>query len=337
MHTSARHIASTHGGPLLILASILLLLPGCNRATTAPEAPAEQAAQPPAVVQDAAAPPAAAALAAGDTTRALLYDGIQRDYILHIPSGYQAERSTPLVLAFHGLSLDGSEMQRISQFNDEADASGFLVAYPNGAGKTASWNGGHCCSDAAVNRVDDVGFVRALIGEISSLANIDAKRIYATGFSNGAIFVYRLACQLSDQIAAVGPIAATQVTDDQEACPAGRPIPIIHFHGTADRMNAYEGGTVASGLEFTSVPQAMAFWAQRNGCPAEPQSSQMGSIVHDVYAPCTQDATVELYTITGGEHAWPGGEAVSAQVGEPTMEISATPLMWAFFEAHPLP
>ena len=333
MHTSARHIASTHGGPLLVLASILLLLPGCSRATSAPE---EQAAELPAAVQPAEVP-AGAPLGPGDTTRTLTFDGIERQYILHVPSGYDAGRPTPLVLAFHGLSLDGSEMQRISQFNDEADASGFLVAYPNGTGKTASWNGGHCCSDAAVNRVDDVGFVRALIGEISSLANIDAKRIYATGFSNGAIFVYRLACQLSDQIAAVGPIGATQVTSDQEACPAGRPIPIIHFHGTADRMNAYEGGTVASGLEFTSVPQAMAYWAQRNGCPAEPQSSQMGSIVHDVYAPCTQDATVELYTITGGEHAWPGGEAVSAQVGEPTMEISATPLMWAFFEAHPLP
>ena len=337
MHSSARHIASIHGGPLLILASILLLLPGCNRTTTAPAEPVEQAAQPAAAAQDSPAPPAAAELTSGDTTRTLLYDGIERRYILHVPSGYDAARPTPLVLAFHGLSLDGSEMQRISQFNDEADRSGFFVAYPNGTGQTASWNGGHCCSDAAVNRVDDVGFVRALIDEIASLANIDTKRIYATGFSNGAIFVYRLACQLSDRIAAVGPVGATQVINDQEACPAGRSIPIIHFHGTADRMNAYDGGTVASGLEFVSVPQAMAYWAERNGCPAAPARSESGKIVHDVYGPCTQQAAVELYTVTDGEHAWPGGEAVSAQVGEPTMEISATPLMWEFFKAHPLP
>jgi polyhydroxybutyrate depolymerase len=326
---------------LLLPALLLLLLLGCNRTTSVP-APAseEQVSESPAAqqpVEAQAGAPAGDGLAPGDTARTLTFDGIERQYILHVPSGHDAARPTPLVLAFHGLSLDGSEMQRISQLNEQADASGFFVAYPNGTGKTASWNGGHCCSDAAINRVDDVGFVRALIAEISALANIDTKRIYATGFSNGAIFVYRLACQLSDQIAAVGPIGATQVSDDQEACPAGRAIPIIHFHGTADRMNAYEGGTVASGLEFVSVPQAIAYWVERNGCDAAPQVTETGSIVHAVYAACAQNATVELYTITDGEHAWPGGEAVSAQVGEPTMEISATPLMWEFFAAHPLP
>jgi len=329
---------------------MLLTSASCKRESAAPEAAPTAALQPagtlpvlPAATSGKPVAPVGTAVAAGvvlppgDTVRSLTFDGLERTYILHVPAGYDAARPTPLVLAFHGLSLNGSEMRRISQFNAQADASGFFVAYPDGTGKTASWNGGHCCSDAAMGRVDDVGFVEALIGEISTLANIDTKRIYATGFSNGAIFVYRLACQLSDQIAAVGPIGATQVIADQEACPAGRPIPIIHFHGTADRMNAYQGGAVASGLEFVSVPQAMAYWAQRNGCPATPQNTQSGSIIHDIYGPCSQNATVELYTITDGEHAWPGGEAVSAQVGEPTMEISATPLMWEFFAAHPLP
>ena len=58
---------------------------------------------------------------------------------------------------------------------------------------------------------------------------------------------------------------------------------------------------------------------------------------HEVYMPCAQDSAIERYTILDGERAWPGGEAVSPQVGEPTMEISAALLMWEFFAAHPMP
>src|SRR3972149_6035846 len=96
-------------------------------------------------------------------------------------------------------------------------------------------NGGHCCGEAAKNNVDDVGFVRALIDELATLINIDPGRVYATGFSNGAIMVYRLACELSDRIAAIGPVAATQILDDQEACHPGRSVPGLHFTGTAGR------------------------------------------------------------------------------------------------------
>jgi polyhydroxybutyrate depolymerase len=262
---------------------------------------------------------------------------MEREYILYVPAGYDAARPTALVLAFHGISLDAREMIRISGLSAQADTSGFLVAYPNGTGEARSWNGGHCCGEAAKNKVDDVDFVRALIAELSALANIDARRVYATGFSNGAIFAYRLACQLSDQIAAIGPVGATQVLNDEQACSPGRPMAVIHFHGTADRLNPYDGGETAVGLEWVSVPHAMAFWAEKNSCPTGATRTESGSIIHEIYSPCQQGATVELYAVTGGEHAWPGGEAVSAQVGEPTMDISATPLMWEFFAAHPLP
>jgi polyhydroxybutyrate depolymerase len=277
------------------------------------------------------------ALEPGDTTRSLTYAGIERTYVLHIPPGYDPARPAPLVLAFHGIGLDAGEMARISRLSEQADISSFIVVYPNGTGENQSWNGGHCCGEAAKNRVDDVGFVRALIDELAASASIDPARVYATGFSNGAILVYRLACELPDRIAAIGPVGATQILDDQQACQPARSVPVIHFHGTADRLNPYEGATTAAGFEFLAVTDAIAFWAEKNNCPAQPQSRTSGSIQHDVYAPCAQDATVELYSILDGEHAWPGGEAVSAQVGEPTLEISASPLMWEFFDAHPMP
>lgn len=309
------------GARLLFAIPILLLILACG--STAPAPPASPTGQ----VQGAQP---------GDSTRSLAHAGEDREYLLHIPQGYDAARPAALVLAFHGISLDADEMVRISGFSEQADAAGFVVVYPNGTGANKSWNGGHCCGEAAKNNMDDVGFVRMLIADVASFVSIDPARVYATGFSNGAIMVYRLACELSDQIAAIGPVGATQVLEDEQACRPERDVPVIAFHGTADRLNPYEGGTTGAGLEWVSVPHAMEFWAAQNDCPADPARTQSGSIVHDVYAPCAGDASVELYTVTDGEHAWPGGEAVSAQVGEPTMEISATPLMWEFFAAHPM-
>lgn len=273
----------------------------------------------------------------GDLEYRMTYDGMERSYILHVPPGYDSSQPVALVLAFHGITLDAGEMMRISGFNHQSDEEGFLVAYPNASGSQMSWNGGHCCGEAAKNNVDDVGFVRAVIAEITAAYNIDPKRIYATGFSNGAILVYRLACEMADQIAAIGPVSATQALEDKQACRPSRPVAVIHFHGTADEPNPYNGGVSPGGVQFISVNDAISFWINANGCPAQAQQDVSGSIIHDVYAPCREGSSVELYTVTGGMHAWPGGEAVNQRMGEPTMEISATSLMWEFFNSHPIP
>ncbi len=145
-----------------------------------------------------------------DTTRYIDFNGEQRSYLLHIPSGIDPDQTTPVVLIFHGFGLSGTEMVRITGFNDQADSEGFVAVYPNGSGSRSAWNGGDCCGEASANQIDDVGFVRALIEDLSTTITIDRKRVYATGFSNGAIMAYRLACELSDQIAAIAPIGATQ-------------------------------------------------------------------------------------------------------------------------------
>ncbi len=273
----------------------------------------------------------------GDSKHSLDYGGEERSYVLHIPPGYDASQPAPLVLAFHGITLDANEMIRISGFNNQSDAAGFIVVYPNASGEQRSWNGGHCCGEAALHNVDDVGFVRALIEELATYLNLDRNRIYATGFSNGAILVYRLACEMSDQIAAIGPVSATQALEDMLACQPSRLVPVIHFHGTDDEPNPYNGGTTPGGVQFISVNDQISFWVATNGCPIEAQQVVSGNIIHDVYAPCQAGSSVELYTVTGGKHAWPGGEAVNLRMGEPTIEISATSLMWDFFVAHPMP
>ncbi len=308
---------------LIFTIPLFLLIYACGGTTPVQQAPAPVRQTEP--------------LEPGDVTRSLVYAGIERTYVLHVPAGYDATRPTPLVLAFHGIGLDAGEMIRISGLSEQADTSGFIVVYPNGTGEIKSWNGGHCCGEASKNNVDDVGFVRALIDELAASIHIDPGRVYATGFSNGAIMVYRLACELSNRIAAVGPVAATQILDDQEACHPTRNVPVIHFHGTADRLNPYDGGTTAAGFRFVAVKDAIAFWVEKNACPDSPRRTESGTIRHDGYAPCAQNSAIELYSIVEGEHAWPGGEAVNPRVGEPTMEVSATPLLWEFFAAHPMP
>jgi polyhydroxybutyrate depolymerase len=323
MHSFNSHNHRGRLDHILFMLHLFLLILACSGATlTQPAlAPIVQTGQ----------------LTPGHTTRSLIYAGIERTYVLHIPPGYDSTRPTPLVLAFHGIGLNAEEIIRISGFSEQADTTGFVVVYPNGTGEKPSWNGGHCCGVAAINNVDDVGFVRALIEELSTFINIEPSRIYATGFSNGAIMVYRLACELSDRIAAIGPVSATQILEDVQACHPARSVPVIHFHGTADRLNPYAGGATQAGFQFISVEDAIQFWVEKNECSDQVQRTEAGSIAHDLYAPCSQNSAVELYTIQDGEHAWPGGEAVSPQVGEPTMEISATSLMWEFFDSHPMP
>ena len=270
----------------------------------------------------------------GDQTRTLSSGGIERTYYLHIPPNYDPAQATALVLAYHGISLNAQEMMRISGFSAQADKDNFLVAYPEGYGSRQSWNGGECCGEAMKREVDDVGFTRAMIEDIARQVNIDRSRIFATGFSNGAIMVYRLACELADQIAAIGPVAAAPAT---ASCNPSRPVSVIHFHGDADELNPYEGEKRAGAADFMAVEDGIALWVGLDGCPTQAQETQTGNIVQRVYGPCQQNSAVVLYKVLGGEHAWPGGEAVSEEIGALSDEIDATTLMWAFFQEHPLP
>ncbi len=277
-----------------------------------------------------------------DLTNTLIYDGIGRTYILHVPGSYDGSRAVALVLDFHGGGGNANSQMRTSEFSVLANEKGFLVAYPNGSGrledKLLTWNGGTCCGYAVTAQIDDVGFVRALVAEIRSKYNIDPKRIYATGLSNGAILSYRLACDASDLFAAVAPIAGTL---NYPHCNPSQPVSIIHFHGTDDTHVGYNGGTGPDSLvdvPFASVKDSIDFWLGVDQCQRQSQSESFKDIRHDTYSGCANGTTVELYTIVGGKHAWPGSQGPAWRGGDgPTQSISATNLIWDFFAAHPKP
>ncbi|MBN1920000.1 MAG: dienelactone hydrolase family protein [Anaerolineae bacterium] len=277
----------------------------------------------------------------GDVTRTLTHAGRERSYIVHVPPGYDPARATPVVLVFHGGGGYAENARTMTGFDAVADAEGFIVVYPNGTGRRSdrllTWNGGRCCGYAMEQNVDDVGFVRALLADLEAIANVDARRIYATGMSNGAIMSYRLACELADVIAAIGPVAATQNLD---ACTPSRPVPVLHIHGDADKHAPYAGGVGAEslvGIPFEPVETTIEFWVGHNGCASTPQVTQNGSIRHTVYNGCQQDAAVELYTVVGSGHAWPGGQPGWKGGDVPTTELNASQVIWDFFAAHPHP
>lgn len=278
----------------------------------------------------------------GETLHTLAHNGAERSYILHTPPGLDSSVPAPLVFMLHGGGGNAENAVRMSEMDAVAEEHGFLVVYPNGSGRFEdnlfTWNAGSCCGFAQENNADDVGFIRAIAEDLQNSAAIDPKRIYAAGMSNGAMLSYRLACEASDLFAAVAPVAGTL---NFSPCQPSQPVAVIHFHGAADEHVPFDGGRgaeSASGADFVSVQDSLDFRIAFNGCDSQPQTNSFEDVQHQVWGGCADSSSVELYTIIGGKHAWPGSPRPGWAGGDaPTQSISASNLMWEFFAAHPKP
>ena len=153
----------------------------------------------------------AATLAPGSHTLVVQHGGRSRSYIVHLPAASRSGTALPLVLAFHGGGGEAAGLQRYAGLDAVADREGFIVVYPFGTGplprRLLTWNAGECCGYAMNNNVDDVGFAIAVIDDLARRTSVDANRVYATGHSNGAMMVYRLAAERADRVAAIVPVA----------------------------------------------------------------------------------------------------------------------------------
>lgn len=248
--------------------------------------------------------------------------GQLRKYWLHVPPGYQPAQATALVLGFHGNGGYADGFEGYSGFSIVADREGFLTVYPQGLGDTPGWNTGPGDGN------EDIRFVRDLLDSLETRCNIDPARVYAIGHSRGGGMANRLACNLADRIAAIGPVSGAY--QDGEYCDPSRPVPIFAIHGDHDSIIPYNGfpTTGSPGAYFTigvPIPQWAAAWARRNGCNPKPtilnddeQVSEQG------WENCTNGADVVLYTVKGGEHSWPPESFDAAQ------------LIWDFLAKHPL-
>jgi len=271
-----------------------------------------------------------------------MVDGHERSYLIHLPPNLDPQKQAPVVLLFHGAGASASLMVPFTGMTSKADEAGFIAVYPNssGIGPFLAFNAGDLVGKLA-GSVDDVKFVACLLDDLGNVANVDRRRVFATGMSNGGSMCYRLAAELSDQIAAIAPVAGTMAIDDARP---HRPVSVLHFHGRADRVVPYYGHRRRAGklLNYRSVEETIQLWCDINGCPTTPSVVEFprrdgaGTVVKQVtYGPGKEGSEVVLVVIEGGGHTWPGQRPPIPLIGKSTLDISANDLMWDFFQRHP--
>ncbi|MCV7328689.1 alpha/beta hydrolase family esterase [Mycobacterium cookii] len=276
--------------------------------------------------------PGAQSIPVGQSTQTIDVGGVSRTFHLYRPQGLSD--GAPLVVMLHGGFGTGTQAERAYHWDSEADARHFLVAYPDGIMR--AWNAGSCCGEPQRTNADDVGFITAMVGAIGQEIPIDRARVYATGMSNGAMMALRLGCQ-TDTFAAIAPVAGTLLTD----CSRARPTSVLQIHGTADDRVPYHGGPgkafSADGtarVDGPSVESVNATWRGIDGC-GQPDSTTTGDVTTQT-AGCADGRTVELISVAGAGHQWPGGEPspLAQRLGNipaPSTALNATDTIWQFF------
>jgi polyhydroxybutyrate depolymerase len=269
----------------------------------------------------------------GTTEHTLTFDGLTRHYLVHVPAGLTPGPST-LVVMLHGGLGSAKQAEAAYGWDDQSETDEFIVAYPDGIGRT--WNAGGCCGKAVKQKVDDVGFIQAMVAEIGRGIEIDPQRTFATGMSNGAIMAYRLACE-TDTFAAIAPVAGTVLVP----CDKPKPVSVIAIHGLQDGSVPFDG-SVGHGIETIdgpSVPDVMKLWRTADGCGAPGAQTTYGddARVQAVENNCAGGTAVLLITIADAGHQWPGATKDSVAGDPPSTLLDATFEIAGFFAAHPRP
>lgn len=295
----------------------------------------------------------------------------QRSYILHSTvNGGFGGTPPPVVIVLHGEGSDAEQVQRQTGMSRLAESKGFWVIYPQatntGSRGMEGWNAGTCCGDAAARKVNDVGYITAIIDDVKKRYRIDASRIYVVGHSNGAMLAYRLACEIPDKIAAVAANAGIGIFTGCDK--NDRRVPIMHIHGTADNCMPFEGGQHCGGCRASlmrgygfpgtdagfschAVMPAITSWMNWNDCgPGRGLSYNIGGMECKVSDNC--QAPVAICKIEQGGHVWHGGkyapefckESADSKLcrqyrkdrGEIKGSLQLSEMMWVFLEKFTL-
>jgi len=282
------------------------------------------------------------AAAAGSESLSIQVEGRGRTVIVHVPPGYTGKRRVPLVLNLHGSGSTAEQQEAFTGMDATADAHGFLLAYPQALipeGGGFDWNvpgvplvGG---GSEPTGSASDIAFLTGLVRVLEQRYCIDAKEVYATGFSGGARLASQLACDAAGTFAAIAPVSGLRAP---VPCPGKRAVPIVAFHGSADPIDPYDGHGQA--YWTYSVPTAAHDWARREACRRRASSHPAATVTLIRDTGCRDGSAVELYTIAGEGHEWPGGPHLPARytalLGPQSTALDADALIWRFFAAHPL-
>lgn len=272
------------------------------------------------------------------------WQGIDRTAILHIPKG-AAGHPAPLVIVMYGSDDKAADFQKNSGFDAVADRENFVTLYPEAI--DGAWNIKSKKPVINGEPVDDIGFFRTMIDDLVKRRIADGKRVYATGFSFGALMTYTLACALPDRIAAIAPVSSAINEAQVEDCKPGRPLPVMMVNGTSDDVQRYDGYIRPWG-RLLSVPEATEYWRRVDGCTGESETPLPHLNPHDLtrasvvqWSGCRADTGVTLYRIENGGHCWPrlteaGSDDVEdgPRFGGCSNDIETAAEVWNFFRRH---
>ena len=269
--------------------------------------------------------------ATGPSLRTITSDGQERTFRVFVPASYRADQTTAVFLNYHGFAGESEGQEWYAGLRDAATKYGFIAVTPDGSGHPQRW---WLAGERLPGYVDDFAFTRRMLDDLASAYCVDPARVYAAGISNGGLFSSLAACELQDRIAAIATVAGETFPD--EACRDKQPVPVLVFHGTDDATVPFDPppGRQRLGINVRSTRESVAEWSRFNGCNATPSEQRVAPDVLLVsYQGCTGRGAVQLYIVEGGGHNWPGAPDVEI-LGHTTHSISATDLMWRFFEAQ---
>jgi polyhydroxybutyrate depolymerase len=281
----------------------------------------------------------------------LMIENLKRTYVVHVPSNNNPEIPTPLVIMLHGGGGTAKAAIWQTKWTEKADEVGFLAVFPNAMARDPSqrssfsrnpqlWNDGSGRFYPDQKKIDDIHFIAALLDDLSTRFVIDKRRVFVTGFSNGASMSFLIGAQLSDRVAAIAPVAG--------ACwiePAGlkRPVSMLYITGNADPLNLIEGGVpkLATGISDKvrakpkpPVRESIMKWAKALECSTTPTSiSDVNGVRSETYGLCNNNAKVVYIVVEGLGHTWAGGRSLLPEkwVGKTSNKINATDIIWDFF------
>jgi polyhydroxybutyrate depolymerase len=255
---------------------------------------------------------------------AIRVDDVTRTFVLYAPPAARRGPAAPLLLAFHGTGESGVGFRRAAGLDAVAARAGWLVAYPDAA--VGHWAENCDCTEADRLGVNDTGFVRRLIDSVASRFPVDRSRVVAAGFSQGGLFVHRLACELADRVAAVASVAAPMSAAMAARCAPARPVSVLVVQGTLDDAYPYEGSRQA-GRSVLGARATAAVWRALDHCPdaratsTPPDTARDGTrVLEERWPGCDQATEVGLVTVDGGHHTW-----------SPSRDVSTAELVTAFF------
>jgi len=256
----------------------------------------------------------------------MVFDDIQREYIVYIPESYNHSVPTPILFVFHGLGGSNTATMNNTGFNEIADEENFIVVYPQGSlflNLISHWNVGGFTNGS---NADDIGFIDYLIPSLSGTYNINLDRVYSTGMSNGGFMSFLLACQLSDKIAAVASVTGSMTTETLEECSPIREVPVLQIHGTNDAIVPYDGGQT-----FGPIEEVLDYWVVNNQCLPDPIINDLGDVDNSngitvqeiIYNGGFNGTKVKHYKVYGGTHTWFQND-----------DINSSELIWEFFSNY---